>query len=604
VPNVEDGAAVFGGVNLFCSDCLVLLKELPENAIDTVITDPPYGLKFMGKEWDRGVPGVPFWAETLRVAKPGAHLLAFGGARTWHRLACAIEDAGWEIRDCLLWVYGCLSEDTEVLTPEGWESYDIARTKRIMSYDPEADIYQWEKPLRWSEYRVESDFAFHIESDTTDQIVSYNHRCLVERDGMLVFVAAEECAGVERVPTLSSDFCGIPLCDGASFVSGGIFGAATLTVRDCASYQPRCDGQSDRESRVVRLECGPQAARARASYYTTVATVTPIQYTGLMFCPTVSTGAFVARRNGQVFLTGNSGFPKSHSISKAIDKGAGAERPVVGHQRLTGNACVPTKAKGGTYGVNVGTVPPQEVPITAPATPEAAAWDGWGTALKPSWEPIILAMKPLDGTYAHNALSYGVAGLNIDGARIPVDSPVTINRFADGMKPFGDGAGHPYMTEKSLQGRWPGNLLLDEVAVQMLDAQASNLKSGYMLPGQQRQKSKGRGGYHGHMPDEASALGTYGDVGGASRFFYCAKASKKDKGENNTHPTVKPTALMEYLCKLTATPTGGMILDPFMGSGTTGVAAIRCGREFIGIELEKDSFAIACRRIQQEVGSR
>lgn len=165
---------------------------------------------FMGKGWDHGVPGVEFWAEALRVAKPGAHLLAFGGSRTYHRLACAIEDAGWEVRDCLMWVYGCLSEDSEVLTRDGWEPYHTAKSKEIMAYDTEADVYQWERPTRWSAYRVELDTAYRVVSDLTDQIVSRGHRCLVERGGRLAFVKADELAGVESVPVLPDDFPDVP----------------------------------------------------------------------------------------------------------------------------------------------------------------------------------------------------------------------------------------------------------------------------------------------------------------------------------------------------------------------------------------------------------
>ena len=191
-------------------DCREVMREMPENSVDAIVTDPPYGLSFMGKKWDHSVPGVQFWTEAIRVAKPGAHLLAFGGTRTFHRLTCAIEDAGWEIRDTVGWIYGCLSEDSEVLTKDGWERYHIARTKEILVYDVQADIYKWEKPGRWNEYRVESDTAYRIQSNQTDQIVSRGHRCIVERGGKLTFVPAEELTGLERVPYLQSDFFALP----------------------------------------------------------------------------------------------------------------------------------------------------------------------------------------------------------------------------------------------------------------------------------------------------------------------------------------------------------------------------------------------------------
>ena len=127
-------------MKLLHGNCLDVMATLDAESVDSIVTDPPYGLSFMGKDWDHGVPGEAFWREALRVAKPGTHLLAFGGSRTYHRLACAIEDAGWEIRDCIMWVYGCLSEDTEVLTVDGWERYHIAKTKEILAYDSKTDI--------------------------------------------------------------------------------------------------------------------------------------------------------------------------------------------------------------------------------------------------------------------------------------------------------------------------------------------------------------------------------------------------------------------------------------------------------------------------------
>jgi len=366
------------GVTIYHGDLLDVLPQLPEASVDCTVTDPPYGLHFMEKGWDHDVPGPAYWQAIARVCKPGALLLAFGGTRTHHRLACAIEDAGWEIRDCLMWLHG-------------------------------------------------------------------------------------------------------------------------------------------------------------------------------------------------------QGFPKSLDISKALDKAAGAVREVVGASRSID--CVErgytkvysTKAENSGFGTSrtfgLG------IPITAPATPEAAKWNGWGTALKPAWEPIVLAMKPLDGTFARNAETWGVAGMNIDACRIG--------------------------TSEQSKGRWPTNLLLDEEAADMLNQQTGVLKSGVMKAGQKRKASKGEnGGYHGNMPDEATALDTYGDSGGASRFFYCAKANKSERGPGNDHPTVKPLALMDYLLTLLSTPTGGVILDPFAGTGTTALAARQLGRRCICVELDKHNCDIAAARLE------
>ena len=376
-------------VDIFRGDCLDHMLFMSDNSVDAIVTDPPYGLKFMGKKWDHDVPSSEIWAECLRVLKPGGHLLAFAGTRTQHRMAVRIEDAGFEIRDMIAWVYGCLSEDSEVLTEDGWMPYNRATQKNILAYDLQNDIYQWERPSRWNEYRVESDTAYRIQSGHTDQIVSRGHRCIVERGGMLAFVPADELAGVERVPYLRGDFSALPqgrgelllkavlregeglaqaafserqgqevpcegvakgkkpsmegrsdlfqakgqvrgsidqvcalpgehdghvaqgrVCDGASACGGAGDWPAPDAAGMRAPHQPRRDGQSAGDPDAVCDQCGSQEVRAQASYQTTVATVTAIEYSGLIWCPTVSTGAFVARRNGKVFITGNSGFPK------------------------------------------------------------------------------------------------------------------------------------------------------------------------------------------------------------------------------------------------------------------------------------------------------
>ena len=313
-------------IDLRHGDCRDVMATMEPEIVDAIVTDPPYGLNFMGKEWDHGAPGVAFWAEALRVAKPGAHLLAFGGTRTFHRLAVAIEDAGWEIRDCIMWVYG-------------------------------------------------------------------------------------------------------------------------------------------------------------------------------------------------------SGFPKSHNVSKAIES----------HKMNS------VASKGSEF---------------IPSTDAAKEWGGWGTALKPAWEPIIVARKPLIGTVAENVLSHGTGAINVDRCRVGTDV-VTINTWDDGAKPFGGGAGHTY-SQRKVQGRWPANVLHDG-------------------------------------SDDTTA-----GMGGASRYFYSAKTGPSDRNDgcNNSHPTVKPTDLMTWLCQL-VTPPNGVVLDPFCGSGSTGRGAKRAGAsKFLGIELDAEYIEIARRRIE------
>ena len=380
---------------LINADCLEAMTRAKPESVDAIVTDPPYGLAFMGKRWDHGVPGTPFWGAAFRVAKPGAHLLAFGGTRTYHRLACAIEDAGWEIRDCIMWVYG-------------------------------------------------------------------------------------------------------------------------------------------------------------------------------------------------------SGFPKSLDVSKAIDKAAGAEREVVGTKLgLPGyhlNAHLGGEAFGEGLSSSTFETRLASSQVTAPATEAAKQWAGWGTALKPAFEPIILARKPLIGTVAANVLEHGTGGLNIGGCRVGMDGGTA----KTGDQKFGrDGSntGASVAVKQIDAGRWPANFIHDG-------------------------------------SEEVLAL-----LGEAARFFYCAKASRDDRDEGcgalpmqvhqsgmggampvdddgndpdrfkatsrNPHPTVKPTDLMRYLCRL-VTPPNGIVLDPFTGSGSTGKAAMAEGFRFIGIEREAEYIKIARARISAE----
>lgn len=343
-----------------------VLAAMPDSSVDSVVCDPPYALVsivkrfgganaapatgndayarasagFMGQSWDTGEVAfaTEFWAQVLRVLKPGGHVVAFSGTRTYHRLAVAIEDSGLEIRDQLAWVYG-------------------------------------------------------------------------------------------------------------------------------------------------------------------------------------------------------SGFPKSHNVSKGIDKLLGAEREVVGVAK--GAASSDTNSLGAFN---------SEYSETRPATPEAQQWEGWGTALKPAWEPIVLARKPLIGTVAANVLEHGTGAINIDGCRVEGDdNPVKWASPRGGIwTTDSDATAELTVSDK---GRFPANIL--------------------------------------HDGDQ------FGENG---RYFYSPKASKKDRGEGNIHPTVKPTDLMAYLCRL-VTPPGGVILDPFMGSGSTGKGAHAGGFRFVGIEREENFFEISAARL-------
>ena len=568
---------------LLLGDCFEVLQTLEAESVDACVTDPPYGLSFMGKHWDRGVPATDVWQQVYRVLKPGAHLLSFFGTRTYHRGVVAIEDAGFEIRDQIGWLYGCLSDDTEILINGKWEPHHKATAGSLaLCYDVETDGYSWQ-PIQERVVYDYADTAYRIQSDCTDQIVSRNHRCLVERFGELTFQLAEEIAWerearvpvledlpdllravpvpdqgagdseqdvqqamhgqsdrreatqaaadveaqgdeVDRVrglregslqaqsvvearqnadvlmrlqrcaswqglgeartqgaggmdgcehgvlfneddrsqqpsmegrgdvlpqarqlqadqirpmpPGVFSDGTQGRLRDGASAFGGASDGAPVAEDGNGASRQPRSAGQPDRESTTVREQPRSQTVRASRFTRTDLARVTPFVYEGIVWCVRVPTGAFVARRNGKVFVTGNSGFPKSLDVGKAIDRAAGAEREVIGERVLTGNARRP----GRLAHPNIESAEythDGRVNITAPATEAAKQWDGWGTALKPAIEPIVVARKPLIGTVAQNVLEHGTGGLNMDGCRIGTDDSLDGGTYSKGAAAVG-----------------------------------------------------------------------------------------------------------------------------------------------------------------------
>jgi len=292
-----------------------------------------------------------------------------------------------------------------------------------------------------------------------------------------------------------------------------------------SSHRPQSSQQRPEQFNVICEQPTAQEIRSDGATRTTLATVNPIEYKGNVWCVQVPTGAFVARRNGHIFITGNSGFPKSLDIGKAIDKAAG----------------------------NV--------------TSEAEQWDGWGTALKPAHEPICMARKPLsESTVAANVLKWGTGGLNVDGCLIAPREEADkagFGHYSRNTSKPGALAGKVQndnerreFTPTARAGRFPANILLDEEAAAMLDEQS----------------------------------------GGASRFFYIAKASKSERGTGNTHPTVKPVKLMRYLVRL-ITPLGGTVLDPFAGSGTTLLAAEQEGFDSIGIEMNPEYCEIIRKRM-------
>jgi DNA modification methylase len=338
----------------------------------------------------------------------------------------------------------------------------------------------------------------------------------------------------------------------------------------------------------------------------------------------------------QIMWVYGSGFPKSHNISKGIDKAAGALREVIG-QRTDGMSESAMKADKGWNANSMGSI----IDITVPATPAAQQWDGWGTALKPAHEPMVLARKPLEGTVANNVLTWGVGGLNIDGTRVgsredePQIRPASASGIGNGGVAYGTRDGQDAIYT---QGRFPANFIhdgSDEVVGLFPDTKGQRI----------RPIAEGKKGLpisEESFVDITANAETFGytDSGSAARFFYCAKASKRDRNEGldgfegkeigakgnglartcatcgasvidgcncvdrtfvnpvraNHHPTVKPISLMQYLVRL-VTPPNGIVLDPFMGSGSTGKACAYEGFDFIGIDQSAEYVQIAQARI-------
>lgn len=424
----DDRTAVYLG------DCIDVMRSLPDSSVDSIVTDPPYDLVankrggsgaasvnlespygrsrigtgngaggFMGKAWDS--TGIAFdpatWAECLRVLKPGGHLLAFGGTRTWHRQVVAIEDAGFEVRDSIAWLYG-------------------------------------------------------------------------------------------------------------------------------------------------------------------------------------------------------SGFPKSLDVSKAIDKAAGAAREVVGRDERSKGI----RPGSGNYGGGAAAYEAGH-DVTVAATDEAREWQGWGTALKPAFEPVVVARKPLAKgmTVAANVLAHGTGALNIDATRVHADD-VTGPRKRHGGGILGAGSSHELPDSKNEQppGRWPANVMLDESQAAALDAQTgTNMSKGHHP---KARKAAGDVVYELGHAGQDDLVERHAESGGASRFFYVAKAPTSERPKTDdglAHPTVKPLSLMRQLVRL-VTPPDGVVLEPFTGSGTTVEAAILEGFRVIAIERERDYWPLIRHRIARAEG--
>lgn len=481
-------------VTLYHRDCIDLMRELPDSSVDSVVTDPPYALEFMGKQWDGWATPRAFqdwceqWAsECLRVLKPGGHLLAFGGSRTWHRLASAVEDAGFEVRDSIAWLYG-----------SGFpKSLDVSKAIDRQR-DDRADV------LRVTGWLAGQRDRAGLTNRDIDAAFGFN--------GMALHWTSAPHRKVAVIPTWEQ----------------------WERLRDLIGFGDEMDAE-------------------------------------------------VWRLNGRKGKPGE----------------AWAEREVIG-ERATG------------IGTGRGSVPyigdSDDRSVTAPATDAAKQWHGWGTALKPAFEPIVVARKPLVGTVAQNVTQHGTGALHIDACRTGDEERVnnaggasSLQRVSRVEHGYRDTITASVGEASTVTGRWPTNVVLDEAAAAELDKQTGVLAGGYW--------PKSRGGdtsrtVYGNFAGQDALVEKRGKAGGASQFFpvfkYTAKAASGERPEVDgvRHPTVKPLDLMRWLVRL-VTPPSGVVLDPFAGSGTTAEACVLEHFRCITIEREADYLPLIVARLSK-----
>jgi len=546
---------------LYLGDALEVLKELPENSVDSVVTDPPYFLEFMGQEWDKVKKK---WdVKSPECIYDPAFCLWLVGLTDGEGCFRIHKSKGGEYYSCEFFIK--LRADDGRILYKIQEKTGLGKVVKEKGHGNSKDQYKWVVNSRKECLKLATIFdAYPLQSKKArDYIIwrkALNEWSLLKRGnrwhGKTDWTMMEKYHKMLQEVREYTEDVYIPSENELTFHSPYVHTMQEFFYRIGKEL-----------FRVLKPGGHVLMFSSPRTYHRMVA--------GL------EDAGFEIRDMIQ-WLYGE-GFPKSMDVSKAIDKEFGKleERVVIGLKQNI-HSWKAEDNTGNTYG-KYGKKFDEVSVLTAPATPEAKQWHGWGTALKPACEPIVLARKPLsEKNVARNVLKWSVGGLNVDACRIPVDekSMPSIRPPSDnhsgGLYQGGFGNDDLGYTPHP-QGRFPANVILDEEAAKMLDEQAPN----------------------------------------ASRFFYCAKAGRnerfaycrtcdevipqkdanKHKGHDVVfHPTVKPLKLMEYLIKL-VTPPNGTVLDPFLGTGTTAVAALNCGYKVIGIEIDEEYFRIAKYRV-------
>ena len=512
-------------------DCLEVLRTFPDNSVDACVTDPPYGLAFMGKRWDYDVPSVEVWQECLRVLKPGGHLLAFAGTRTQHRMAVRIEDAGFEIRDMIAWVYG-----------SGFsKGFNLSRVESCECGAKPIPCTHTVKEGADGKSQTEHDMPGLRETNlsTTERVEEKRHPLLQSH-------MQQQAAGVQSNAQARSD------CQAGKQNAGqeqsGMEGWGVHRAGQGLSNDPQSEastGEAERLCAGTHTGGGTNAGQATAGRR--------------------GSSSHQPQQGGQ-----QAGEPESVQQSPgALDAGA-----LQGRGQC--ERCGKLKAQ----------------------------LKGWSSNLKPALEPITVARKPFTGTVAENVLQHGTGALNVDGCRVAFagDADEQESKAKNQHAAFGSGpvkrnvcSDHDApRANYSAPGRFPANLIHDgsEEVVGLFPETAPAKMSD-------RGKGKGDTGTYGVYGGDPGVRG-HDDAGGsAARFFYCAKADASER-RNSKHPTIKPVALMRYLVRLVC-PPGGVVLDPFAGSGTTIEAARLEHCRAIGIEREAEYCADILERLRQGV---
>ena len=599
-------------VKLVCSDCLSAMREMPDNSVDSIVTDPPYGLSFMGKKWDYDVPGEDIWRECLRVLKPGGHLLAFAGTRTQHRMAVRIEDAGFEIRDMIAWVYGSgfpkSLDVSKAIDKAAGAEREVVGPNKFAALNGKANANCYGKASRPEESAPATDAARQWQGWGT------------------ALKPAMEPITVARKPLVGT------VIDVRGVVEASLREAG---VREKILWKQSNARGAERQSETpISSPINPPR--------TEEASAGPADVVGML-----STGETTPIDSESPFGSGTPLTPEDRA-STVASMTAGSEPKSSKPTEESACAAARPKMTSSPSTTSTGEEQGTEKRPTEKSTPRSDGEDsqqdtesfaGIATGLTGSMERVLIKKRnglfiwpenlPIKSggqklTVAENVLAHGTGALNIDGCRVAVDPNIDDPRLggngtwsSDKMaKNVYEGGYAGERIGSSPLGRWPANLIHDgsEEVVELFPVTTSGKPCGL--------KSAKTGFTSGSK--QGIPVTGFGDTGSAARFFYCAKASKRDRDEGmygfdaknnmrvngpreseeekhatkrfNHHPTVKPTALMRYLCRL-VTPPGGTVLDPFMGSGSTGKAAMLEGFKFIGIEREAEYAEIAKARI-------